>query len=170
MGLDMYLYRLKNEVIEQEETVEEAFKVQYNAKSKEYGIDNYSADDWRKRYLSFRADTSFNVIYWRGMTSIHDFFVAHAQEGEDDCGYHVVDFELVEQLIADIDTRLMQLLGGAHPDVTVLPTRYRGFDVQTEEEATENDFKEFERTRDVLLELMNDIDEDTDTLVYHASW
>lgn len=170
MGLDMYLYRLKNEVIEQEDTLEAAFTRQYTEKAKDYGIDKHSADDWRKRYLSFRADTSFNVIDWRGLTAVHDFFVEHAQDGEDDCGYHIISLELVEQLLADIDTRLMQLLGGAHPDVVVLPTEYRVFNLKTEEEAIEDDFKELERTRDVLLKMMDDIDEGTESLVYHASW
>lgn len=168
MGLDMYLYRLQNEVIDEEGSVDKAFGRQYDLKANEYGVNDHKADDWTRRYQAFMNDKSFNVLYWRKANAIHDFFVQHAQEGEDDCGYYTVDISVIDKLLSDIDTRIKQALTGERPEWDVLPTARGFFFGGTDYD--EYYFQELERTRDVLQEVMDGFDSDNETFVYHSSW
>lgn len=40
------------------------------------------------------------VGYWRKVNQVHKYLVDNAQDGNDDCGYHIVKKELFEDLIS----------------------------------------------------------------------
>lgn len=86
MGLDMFLYREK--YLSKDDNKIEITNTKTNEK-KEY-----------KPY-----DTAYSVVikdqvaYWRKANQIHKWFVDNVQNGEDDCGYHYVSREQLEQLL-----------------------------------------------------------------------
>lgn len=168
MGLDMHLYRIKKKDIHEGDTIGEALNRQYDKKAKEHGIDEHKAPDFLTRYRAFKADTSFNVMYWRKANAVHKFFVDHAQEGVDDCEAYEVDMSVINLLLEQIDERILLELKGKGDTSDVLPTAEGFFfgDVGYHQSY----FRDLERTRDAINDCLPTFDPGIDTFIYRASW
>lgn len=80
MGLDMYLRTADKDLAE---------RMYYlNVKHDRVEESNFEYDMAMKGY----------ICYWRKQSSIHNFFVQEAQNGEDDCGTYEVDFDSLKLL------------------------------------------------------------------------
>lgn len=87
MGLDMYLTRKKYIGAKYEHN---HVTGNVNIKIGEYSVP-----------IDFNKITYIDegVGYWRKANAIHNWFVNHVQDGEDDCKEYDVDFETLEELL-----------------------------------------------------------------------
>lgn len=94
MGLDMYLSKIKRDIIGYKDVdlyEIKTSKPKLYAKLKPYiimeGGSNYSYESLSKE-----------VMYWRKANQIHNWFVNNVQDGNDDCGWYEVSKEQLEEL------------------------------------------------------------------------
>ncbi len=125
MGLDMYLNRMpryKNTTAHEVSAIEEYFDWQKaKAEGSEYadctlekwcGIDeselpNKDIIDYYKEHKYGYGRIIEQVGYWRKANQIHNWFVEHVQDGEDDCAYHhECTREVLEELLETCKTVL----------------------------------------------------------------
>lgn len=66
------------------------------------------------------ATVSVNVAYWRKANAIHEWFVKHVQDGEDDCKTYYVSREKLQEL----EELCRQVVESGEPEVAakLLPT------------------------------------------------
>lgn len=125
MGLDMYLNRMpryKNTTVHEVSAIEAYFDWQKaKAEGSEYadctlekwcGIDeselpNKDIIDYYKEHKYGYGRIIEQVGYWRKANQIHNWFVEHVQDGEDDCAYHhECTREVLEELLDTCKTVL----------------------------------------------------------------
>lgn len=100
------------------------------------------------------------VMYWRKANAIHQWFVDHVQDGNDDCGTYYVSAEKLQSLI---DT-CKQVLKNPELAETLLPTQ-SGFFFGS----TNYDEWYFDDLKATVKELDGKLDESAD-YEYHSSW
>lgn len=134
MGLDMFLERMPrygNTTPNEIEAIESYFNWKDNPNAKKYTMKEwcgipfkdvpkgnvmkfyknhceygYAPWDTEKKY-SDRYRIIKDIGYWRKANQIHDWFVNHVQDGEDDCHYHnEVTKEILEELLDTCETVL----------------------------------------------------------------
>jgi len=86
MGLDMYLYREK--YLSKEDNKLEITNVKTGKK-----------EEYKPNDSGYGITIKDTIAYWRKANQIHKWFVDNVQDGEDDCGYHYVDREQLEELL-----------------------------------------------------------------------
>jgi hypothetical protein len=98
MGLDMYLSAKKY----LSKYFDPADSEKINAINDIFGLEGEEDGDYGTQEVIFR------VAYWRKANAIHQWFVNHVQNGQDDCNdYHVTRdqlkslMELCEQIVAE---------------------------------------------------------------------
>lgn len=110
MGLDMYLEarRFVSGYNHSDTTEQEKFREVVGA------VDMLDVHDERF------ATVSVNVAYWRKANAIHEWFVKHVQDGEDDCKTYYVSREKLTEL-EELCRRIVQ---SGEPEVAaeLLPT------------------------------------------------
>ena len=85
MGLDMYLSAKKY----MSRYFDEADSDRIKGINELFGIEGSEDDDYGAQEIIFR------VAYWRKANAIHQWFVQHVQNGQDDCNeYHVTREQL----------------------------------------------------------------------------
>lgn len=113
---------------------------------------------------------SVNVAYWRKANHIHDWFVKHVQDGEDDCKSYYVSREKLMQL-SDICSRVIT---AGTPEVAkeLLPTTDGFFFGETEYD--EYYFEQTNWTAKRLAEILTKIPEgrglSSYDFYYQSSW
>lgn len=115
------------------------------------------------------------VGYWRKANQIHEWFVQNIQDGEDDCGWHrEVTSEDLEELLAICKTiKSIAVMDGetvANPDdiAGLLPTQGGFFFGSTEYDSWYMD--SIDNTIDVITEIFDTVDPDTEMIFYRSSW
>ncbi|MDD6828078.1 MAG: hypothetical protein PUE12_18570 [Oscillospiraceae bacterium] len=125
MGLDMYLNRMpryKNTTVHEVSAIEAYFDWQKaKAEGSKYadctlekwcGVDeselpNKDIIDYYKEHKYGYGRIIEQVGYWRKANQIHNWFVEHVQDGEDDCAYHhECTREVLEELLDTCKTVL----------------------------------------------------------------
>lgn len=127
MGLDMYLYRMPrygNTTPHEINAIEAYFDWKENPDAKKYTMEEWCGipfkdvpskkvrdfyaqhyvtkyDEWDNKHQFLRKMIKEEIGYWRKANQIHNWFVEHVQDGEDDCKYHKeVTKEVLEKLLA----------------------------------------------------------------------
>jgi hypothetical protein len=140
MGLDMYLTAKVN--------------VDRNIK--------YLDDDEYNKKVSY---IEVDVMYWRKANQIHKWFVDNVQDGNDDCGYHDLDKDLLDDLYSDCKK---VLLDNSLAD-ELLPTQEGFFFGSYEyDEYYYQDLKDTIEDIDKLKK--SSIYDKIEYFVYHSSW
>lgn len=117
----------------------------------------------------------YELIYWRKANMIHQWFVDHIQEGEDDCGEYSVSLEELEELL-NICNKVLENSELANE---LLPTKKGFFFGDTD--YGENYFEDIKYTVDKLKEAIADFKSELDALdkytvpveidmIYSSSW
>jgi len=89
MGLDMYLSAKKYLSRYFDETDSQRIKGINDL----FGIEGSEDDDYGAQEVIFR------VAYWRKANAIHQWFVQHVQNGQDDCNEYYVTREKLQELL-----------------------------------------------------------------------
>lgn len=105
----------------------------------------------------------FEAAYWRKANHIHQWFVDNVQEGTDDCEYHYVSIENIENLIYDCE----EVLADHSKADELLPTQSGFFFGSTEYD--EYYFEDIKQTIKMLKPLL-DKKFALVSFYYHASW
>lgn len=146
--------------------------------SKEY-IDFYSTF-YKDQYSGWDADipwlrTHEEVGYWRKANAIHNWFVENVQDGVDDCCYHR---EVTAEDLCDLLDVCMEVLNscevvdGKIADASTaerLPPSTSGFFFGSTE-YDEYYVQDIEHTIDVITEVLETTDFDTQMIYYVSSW
>lgn len=123
----------------------------------------YADWDTDKKYGHFRIIDE--VGYWRKANHIHNWFVEHVQDGEDDCKYHnEVTKEDLEELLDACNEVLCD------PDMApqLLPTQCGFFFGSTEyDEWYMNDIR---NTVDIITKVLETTDFNSEMLYYRSWW
>ena len=112
----------------------------------------------RPKYVEVEA------AYLRKANHIHQWFVDHVQEGNDDCGYYHVDREQLTEL-ADLCDKVLEDRARANE---LLPTTDGIFFGGTE--YGEYYYEQTAYTRDRIRELLGNEDLASWDFQYHSSW
>lgn len=154
MGLDMYLnrtYCVSNYNFEPVE-VKTAFQKICDALGTETEI-------------SGAITVRFPGVYWRKCNQIHNWFVNNCQNGEDDCGYHSVSREQLEELLGIVK----QILNNRDLAQELLPPTGGFFFGDTE--INDYYFQDLESTQKELQRLLDFNEADSFSgYEYHSSW
>ena len=122
---------------------------------------------------------SEEVGYWRKCNAIHNWFVNHVQDGIDDCKYHhEVTKEILEKLYDDCLTVLekSKLVSRKHKNVikdktvakSILPTQDGFFFGSTDYDEWYIDG--LKHTVDVIRDIIDTTNFETQMIYYHSSW
>lgn len=137
MGLDMYLERMpryKGTTASKVCKIDRYLQYEEDCKNSDSNAKNYSMEEWcgvsvndispellefykpfnTLKYYSWDAEKKYghygiieHLADWRKANAIHDWFVNHVQDGEDDCEYHnEVTKEILEELLKTCETVL----------------------------------------------------------------
>lgn len=143
MGLDMYLngYKYLWRDVDTRKKIKKALNSSYNPK---YVV--------------------LELMYWRKVNAIHNWFVQNVQAEEDDCREHIVSIEDLKQLLSVVNSVLQDtsLANKLLPPVS-------GFFFGSTE-VDEWYFKDLEYTRDKLNELLSSPDIEDIDIYYQSSW
>ena len=123
----------------------------------------YSNWDTEKKYALYRVDEQ--VGYWRKANHIHNWFVEHIQDGEDDCCYHREVTKLDLEELLDLCHEVL-----CNPDLADdrLPTCAGFFFGGTEyDEYYMDSIKE---TIDIITKVLETTDFETQMIYYISSW
>jgi len=105
------------------------------------------------------------IMYWRKVNAIHNWFVQNVQDGEDDCGEYYISLTNIQSLLDIINTVLKDLTLAPK----LLPTT-SGFFFGGEE-YDEYYFDQLKETQKVLTKLLEQKDVFTkSSLYYTSSW
>lgn len=104
------------------------------------------------------------VCYWRKVNAIHEWFVANAQNGVDDCEDHEVTEQHIRQLIAAIN----EVFKDRKKAQDILPTRPGSFFGSLDYDGYY--YGELMRTKKILQKALKDIDFKQEMLIYRSSW
>jgi hypothetical protein len=135
------------------------------------------------------------AAYWRKANAIHAWFVQNVQEGEDDCGDYYVSDEDLQKLLGDVEMVIASLTGDQPTKTIQVETGWKGgettyadIEVFTNTEiaekllptqdgfffgSTEYDqyyLEDLEYTRDILTEILNDLESWDVSYYYTSSW
>lgn len=166
MGLDMYLRSLpKIEGMGLEEILlanarlrkhEEENGEIYNKIKKH--IKHFEEFDmsWRSMFME--------IAYWRKANQIHHWFVESVQGGQDDMSH----YEVSRDQLLELHDRSVEVLARKTPAQDVLPTSSGPFFGNTSYD--QYYFREIDRTRSILADLLENFNFETHYILYHANW
>jgi len=109
--------------------------------------------------------------YWRKANAVHQWFVDHVQDGNDDCGYYYVSEEKLKELLQAVNTILENSALQGEAVVTaaiaqeLLPTSSGFFFGSTEYDSYYLD--DLKLTKEILEGALSDSDA---SYYYHSSW
>ena len=162
MGLDMYLYR------------ETYIGASFEHRKVKANIDVTINDVPIKIDVSKIASIKEEVGYWRKANQIHQWFVTHVQEDEDDCGYYYVSEDTLRFLLKDVETVLASK-GTPEEAETVeefLPSSDGFFFGSDYESDPEWYWMQMENTKTILTEVLTTElpEEQWSSYYYQSSW
>ena len=95
MGLDMYLEKIKREAVDYKDV--DIYKEKSNNSKLYQKIKPYIIERGTPGIYTYESLFE-EVMYWRKVNQIHRWFVENVQDFEDDCKYHEVSKEQLEEL------------------------------------------------------------------------
>lgn len=143
MGLDMYLLGYKS--LWNDDDTRKKVKKQLNS----------SYDPQR---------VTLELMYWRKANAIHKWFVDNVQNGQDDCGDYYVSIDDLKRLLSVVNS----VLNDTSLADKLLPPQAGFFFGSTE--IDEWYWKDLEKTRDSLNELLSSPDILELDVYYQSSW
>jgi hypothetical protein len=152
MGLDMYLYKRTYVKQWDHEKPEEQYTVTVNKGDK-------VVKHIKKERVSYVIE---EVAYWRKANHIHQWFVNHVQEGQDDCGEYDVSKKDIQKLVDACKLILDKDPGQA----SILLPRQAGFFFGN----TAYDEEYFEDLKETVTMLEPLLTEPGEDFYYRASW
>jgi hypothetical protein len=185
MGLDMYLERMpryRGATAKEISSVGSYLSWQ-EAKEKGSPYADCTFEDWcgikktpPKAYINFYSKfyesgcIMEEVGYWRKANQIHNWFVENIQDGIDDCTYHrEVTEEDLEELL-DVCKRVYNSIAVGEQIIAkeLLPTRQGFFfgDIDYDEYYVQD----IEHTIDIITEVLETTDFETQMIYYCSSW
>jgi len=104
------------------------------------------------------------VAYWRKANAIHQWFVEHVQNGEDDCKPYVCDSDKLKELLSAVDA----VLKCRKKAKELLPTQEGFFFGSIEYDEYYRQY--LKDTKRMLEEILAEPDADISEYVYQSSW
>lgn len=104
------------------------------------------------------------VAYWRKANQIHNWFVEHVLNGEDECG----TYEVTKNNIQELNKLCIEVLTKRSAPQKKLPTKSGFFFGSTDYD--DFYFHEINRTKSILEDILKNVNFDTHYLVYNFSW
>lgn len=104
------------------------------------------------------------LIYWRKANAIHKWFVDNVQGGKDDCKEYLVSIDDLKQLLSVVNS----VLNDTSLADKLLPPQVGFFFGSTE--IDDGYWKDLEKTRDSLNELLSSPDIEELDIYYQSSW
>ena len=141
---------------------------------KQYYTKKYWLWDEEKRY-------GHNMIFehvgdWRKVNAVHGWFVEHVQNGTDDCNYYQVSKDALEELLQTCKDVKTHIYEDAYGDMRVtyeyaeefLPTCSGFFFGDTAYDGWY--IRGLNKTIEIVENVLNSTDFDTQMIIYHSSW
>jgi hypothetical protein len=168
MGLDMYLYSIpKIEGL----TLEEILLANIHLREHEARNDAVFAKikDHIKSFRDSELDRTWKslqtkVAYWRKANQIHNWFVVHVLNGEDECG----SYEITKENLQELHNHCVQILSKKAKAPKLLPTKSGFYFGSTDYD--DYYYREIKRTKSLLEDILQNINFDTHYLVYNFLW
>lgn len=163
MGLDMYLERIDREAIPYK-SVDLA----------ELKASDRAVYETMKPHIKQRGNESFCweslfelAAYWRKANQIHQWFVEHVQDGEDDCSYHR---EVTKNDLTELCNLCKEVLSAHNNRLSekLLPTQGGFFFGSTKYD--EWYYKDIQETITALENVLKETDFSKQALFYCSSW
>jgi hypothetical protein len=107
-------------------------------------------------------EVSFDILYWRKANAIHQWFVDHVQDGNDDCKEYWMDSAKLDELVELCNLALL------NRDVNLLEPAAGFFFGSTEKD--EYYWNEIERTRNELSKILTNPAAVNWEFYYQSSW
>lgn len=156
MGLDQYLYR-RHYVKNWDHRSDHRWGIEITFNNRAVPSDQLNRDKI--------VHIDEEVAYWRKANQIHAWFVENCQDGNDDCGYHYVSLEQLQELL----DKVREVLEDHSKAADVLPSRSGFFFGSTEYD--EMYFEDLLGTEKMLIPLLSgEQSPGFDGFIYHSSW
>jgi hypothetical protein len=125
--------------------------------------------------LALNQDEAYDEVgYWRKANHIHNWFVNNCQNGEDDCGYHEVSKDKLEELLS-LCRKVLNPTGGAIPLILQekiaeknLPTSTGFFFGSTAYD--DGYYEDIKNTIDIIENILSGTDFENESIFYSSSW
>jgi len=159
MGLDMYIFKVKKT----KHAIDELHELDREPNPNDPKIveflplDQPYPDTFKDYYTIFKK-----VAYWRKFNALHNWFVTHVQVGIDNCAHYELDREVLIDLLENLEYTLT-----AKDPSKMMPTS--GFFFGSTE-TDEYYWKRVDNSIEIISDLVNNTNWETERLFYHSSW